>query len=210
MSGTPTRSVVSDVKLTNGVQNGVVHFRITDPRCPEARQTLCGTECADLDTHPFHFQECFAIAPSLQLSAAEKVDQPPPWTDSSLRPRRYYRLYYSWNPTRTAIVVRSLPSRRGWDVGPSPPLADWRLTLASFRNEILATDLEVHCSGPARFASFNSMRRGMFEKLSTKKNWQNPRPRDWQAPAELTTDKSLTNTMAPILDPWKELCDRSR
>lgn len=213
ISGTPTRSARWDVTISNGFENVVVHFEITDPRCPEAGQTLCSNECADLDTHPFHYQECFAIAPSLQLSAAQKVDEPPLWTDASLRPRRYYRLYYEWDSARTAIVVRTLSSPRGWDIDPAPLWKDLRLTpesLALRRNEILATDLEVHCSGPVRVASFSSSKRNMFEKLSTKKNWQPLRPQEWQNPAELRTQTSLVNTMAPLLDSWKELCARSR
>jgi hypothetical protein len=178
---------------------------VRDPRCPNPGETLCG-ECIALQrlSPPFHAGACFAISPSLQKAAAEKVDQPPPWNDESLQPRHYYRLYYEWNESHTALVVQSLPSAKRWDRGPAPPI----VVILSVQNlmaqgyQFLPTDLEMHCAGGVPVASASSAERPTFEKLSTGDRWTESRRVGWANSPKKSTDQDLTL----FLIQWENLC----
>ncbi|HWM91568.1 MAG TPA: hypothetical protein VN493_12450 [Thermoanaerobaculia bacterium] len=181
--------------------------------CPDPQLTLCGNACVDLNTHPFHSGSCFQIALSLTRTAAEGVDEPPAWTDEGIQPRRYYRLFYAWNESKTAVVVRSLPARSRWDRGEAPGSVELTLSAEAVVRPgytLAVTDLEVHCSGPARVAGFNGTSRKMYEKLSTQSTWRPFGGQPWRGPAEMSIHSGLARTLGPALTPWEELCARQR
>ena len=222
LEGVPTEAGTWDSEIYRLVDDKYAVLRIPvrhlaievrDPHC-QAGQTFCGTRCIEMQKlSPFHAGACFAIAPSLQKSAAGSVDKPPDWKDESLQPRHYYRLYYEWNQDRTAVLVRSLKTSSGWDRGIDPAPVALVLPVVDFdqgKHQFLATDLEVHCSGGVRVASFSGGRRSVFEKLSTSERWIESLEVSWSRSPATSTDQSLTRTLGPILKPWEELCARKR
>jgi len=180
------------------------------PPCPSPALTRCGDWCVDVKTNPFHYGGCFQIAPSLSRSAAESVDSPPGWSDESISCRRYYRLFYAWNNEDSAVIVRSLPSRSGWNRGPA--FDSIALTLSSERiataGPILAvTDLEIHCARNARIAAgFTGTAREVYEKLSTQPTWRSLPSQPWPDPDETSTNTGLAETLGPVLANWEKFC----
>ncbi|MES1240709.1 MAG: hypothetical protein ABUT39_03740 [Acidobacteriota bacterium] len=183
------------------------------PACPGSGLTRCGDACVDLRTNPFHYRACFTIAPSLDRATAESVDSPPPWADAAIRIRRYYRLYYAWNDSKSSVIGSSLPSRSGWNRGEAPDSVQLSLSAAEIAGTgyaLAITDLEIHCSGTARVASVNSERRTMYEKLSTQSNWRLFGKQDWRGSEAASTNTALVRILGPALVNWEQLCRRGR
>ncbi|MSP59417.1 MAG: tetratricopeptide repeat protein [Myxococcales bacterium] len=82
-------------------------------------ETRCGDFCVHLDRDPFHYKECFTIAPSLTEKSARGYN-PPPWFEfefDGVRRRRfeqaaYYQLRYRWSNDRLRIEVGDYGNRR--------------------------------------------------------------------------------------------------
>ncbi len=183
--------------------------------CQSPGLSRCGDACVDLETNPFHYGACFAVAHSLSRAAAEKVDSPPPWTEETIRRRRYYRLFYAWNDSKSSVIGRSLSSQSSWNRGDAPDAIELVLSsseIAGAGYALAITDLEIHCSDQARVASINSEGREMYEKLSTQSNWKpfkNLAWRgNWRGPSEMATDSGLTQSLGSTLDTWETVCKR--
>jgi hypothetical protein len=222
LKGTPTEAGIwkAEIAVPPHAPEGtpdnkvILTIEVQDARCSVSGETLCGNSCIAMSKlSPVHSGDCFAIASSLKKSTAEGVDKPPPWRDESLQPRQYYRLYYEWKEDRTAVIVRSLKTASGWDRGPKLPSIALVLTaneLAQRKHQFLVTDLEVHCAGGVRVASFSGAKRSVFEKLSTSDRWTESKTTDWPNSPAKSTDQALNETLGPILKQWEPICAERR
>lgn len=167
----------------------------TPTPCPNPKLTRCGSFCVDLSAHPFHSGSCFQIDPILIWDLSEIPDAPPAWIDEEIQPRRYYRLIYAWNDSKSAVVVRSLPSLSGWDRGKAPDSVEFTLSaeeVAGAGNALAITELEIHCSSP-------------LPVVSTQFSWRLFGEQFWRGP-ETSKHSGLGRILRPALTPWEKLC----